>query len=62
VTPAIPSAAQDAVAPLLGFQTLLRRCRTAADRKRLVLTAWETGALNRHETSLLVTAGMLETA
>lgn len=59
---AVPSAAQDVVAPLLGFQALLRRCRSAADRKRLVLAAWETGALNRHETSLLVTAGMLETA
>lgn len=52
----------DAVAPLLGFQALLRRCRTAGDRKRLVLTAWESGALDRHETSLLVTANQLETA
>jgi hypothetical protein len=58
----MPTAAQGAVAPLLGFQSLLRRCGTAADRKRLVLTAWECGALDRHETGLLVTANQLETA
>lgn len=58
----ISVAASDAVNSLLGFQALLRRCRTAADRKRLVLAAWESGAINRHETSLLVTANQLETA
>ena len=58
----MPAAAQQAVAPLLGFQALLQRCNNAADRKRLVLTAWECGALDRHETGLLVTANQLETA
>lgn len=58
----ISATASDAVSPLLGFQALLRRCSTAADRKRLVLAAWESGAINRHETSLLVTANQLETA
>lgn len=56
------AAAQHAVAPLVGFQALLQRCRNATDRKRLVLTAWECGALDRHETGLLVTANQLETA
>jgi len=56
------SAAQGVVAPLLGLQALLHRCSTAADRKRLVLVAWECGALDRHETGLLVTANQLETA
>lgn len=58
----LPATAQQAVAPLLGFQALLKRCRNATDRKRLVLTAWECGALDRHETGLLVTANQLETA
>ncbi|NNG59777.1 hypothetical protein [Sphingomonas paucimobilis] len=56
------AAVQGAVAPLLGFQALLQRCRTAADRKRLVMAAWECGALDRQETDLLVTANQLETA
>ena len=47
---------------LAGFQALLRRCPTAADRKRLVLAAWESHALSREETRLLVEAGQLETA
>lgn len=60
--PAVPSAAQHAVAPLLGLQSLLRRCPTACDRKRLVLAAWECGALDRHETGLLITSNQMETA
>jgi hypothetical protein len=47
---------------LAGFQAMLGRCRSAADRKRLVLTAWECGALPRREARLLVQAHMLETA
>lgn len=49
-------------APLAGFQSLLSRCPTSSDRKRLVLAAWECGALSRAETGLLVQAHMLETA
>lgn len=56
------AAARESAAQLHGFQFLLQRCFSAADRKRLVLTAWECGALDRHETSLLVTANQLETA
>lgn len=47
---------------LAGFQAILRRCPSAADRKRLVLSAWECRALSRDETRLLVEAHMLETA
>jgi hypothetical protein len=59
---AISTSAHDAVTPLLGFQVLLRHCRTAADRKRLVLAAWESGAIDRDQASLLVSANQLETA
>ena len=55
-------AACEAAAQLHGLQALLKRCSSAGDRKRLVLTAWECGAIDRHETSLLVTANHLETA
>lgn len=51
-----------AAGALAGFQALLRRCPTAADRKRLVLAAWESHALSGAETRLLVEAHMLETA
>lgn len=56
------AAAQHAVAPLMGFQALLRCCPTAADRKRLVLAAWECRAIDCEQTRLLVTANQLETA
>jgi hypothetical protein len=59
--PILSTALQSAGA-LAGFQTLLRRCPTAADRKRLVLAAWESRALSRRETRLLIEAGQMETA
>ena len=59
--PALSAGLQEASA-LSGFQALLGRCRSAADRKRLVLTAWECGALPRREARLLVEAHQLETA
>lgn len=62
MTAPILATAQGIVAPLLGSQALLGRCANATDRKRLVLTAWECGALDRHETGLLVSANQLETA
>lgn len=53
---------QRAAGALAGFQSLLRRCPSAADRKRLVLAAWECRALSSDETRLLVEAHQLETA
>jgi hypothetical protein len=61
VTPRFQAALHD-TAVLTGFQALLRRCPTAADRKRFILAGWETRALTRDETRLLVEAHQLETA
>jgi hypothetical protein len=61
VIPAFDHGAREA-SDLAGFQMLIGRCPTASDRKRLVIAAWECGALRRRETHLLIDAYMLETA
>jgi len=47
---------------LHGFQLLLMRCATAADRKGLIMDAHSAGALTDDETTLLIQALQLETA
>lgn len=54
--------ALSAMKELEGFQRLLARCPTAADRKHLVMEMHSFGALTDDETGLLITSMMLETA
>jgi len=45
-----------------GFVDFLSRCPSDSDRKQLVLDAYDRGALNEDETSLLISALMVEAA
>lgn len=47
---------------VMGLQQTLRRCPTAEGRKKLIMAAWETGAIDDAQCQLLIEAEGLETA
>lgn len=62
INPHAFSSAQHDAAELAGFVALLTRCPTDTDRKLLIMEAYDRGAIELDETTLLISALMVEAA